>query len=76
MEWFLKKDEICPLAGQLHRERETYRKHMNSAKHELRQLVRDLDAQALRAVLTVDEPQTFKVGEDSIAPSVLTKLRS
>jgi len=75
IEWFLKKDSICPLAGLLHQDLEAQRKHMKSARRELLRLVRELEAEALRAVLTVDEPETFKVGEENALPSVLTKLK-
>jgi len=75
IEWFLKKDSICPLAELLYKDLEAHKKHVKSAKRELRRLVRDLEAEELRAVLTVDEPETSKVGEENVAPSVLAKLK-
>jgi hypothetical protein len=75
IEWFMKKDTICPLAGKLYQKPDVYEKHMISAKHELECLIQELDAEALRAVLTVEEPETFKVGEDSAPKSVLRKLK-
>lgn len=47
---------------------------MRSARRELERLVRELDAEALRAILTVEEPETFKVGEDDAPRGVLRKL--
>jgi Fe-S-cluster containining protein len=75
IEWFLKRDTICPLAGKLYKKPDLYKEHMISAKRELRRLFRELDAEALRAVLTVDEPETFKVGEENAPRSVLQKLK-
>lgn len=74
IEWFLKKDTICSLAGKLYKKPDVYKKHMRSARRELERLVRELDAEALRAILTVEEPETFKVGEDDAPRGVLRKL--
>jgi len=75
IEWFLKKDSICPLAANLYKKPDVYKKHMISAKRELERLILELDAEALRAVLTVEEPETYKVGEDYAPESVLRKLK-
>ncbi len=75
IEWFLKKDSICPLAGRLYKKSDVYKKHIVSAKRELVRLIQELDAEALRAVLAVEEPETFKVGEDNAPRSVLRKLK-
>lgn len=75
IEWFLKKDTVCTLAGKLYKKPDVYDKHMISAKRELGRLIRELDAEALRAVLTVEEPDTFKVGEDYASETVLRKLK-
>jgi len=75
LEWFLKTTEICSLAGVLYKDIESYSKHEKSAKREIRRLVQELDAEALRAILTIDEPDTVKVGEDDVAPEVLAKLK-
>lgn len=75
LEWFLKTSKICPLAGFLYKDRESYSKHEKSAKREIRRLVQELEAEALRAILTIDEPDTIKVSEDDVAPEVLAKLK-
>lgn len=75
LEWFLKMPRICPLAGGLHTDREAYYKHEESAKREIRRLVKELNGKALRAILTVEEPDTVKVGEDDVASEVLAKLK-
>jgi len=74
IEWFLKKDKICPLASVLYRDRATFKKHMKSAKREVLRLVRDLDAEALRTILTIEEPETFKIGADALDSKVVAKL--
>ena len=76
IEWFLKTDKICLLAAPLHKNIAEYSKHLRSAKKEILRLLHGLDANALRAVLAVDEPDTAKVDEDNAPPDVLTKLKS
>jgi len=76
IEWFLKTSKICSLAGSFHKDRKAYSKHESSAKHEIRRLVRELDAEALRAILTIEEPDTIKVAEDDAGSEVLSKLKS
>lgn len=75
IEWFLKMEKICPLAGVLYRDKEALKKHLKSAKREVLRLVRDLDAEALRAILTIAEPDTFKIGEDVLDSQVVVKLK-
>jgi Fe-S-cluster containining protein len=76
IEWFLKTDKVCLLAAPLYKDRAEYAKHVRSAKKEILRLLRGLGANALRAVLTVEEPDTVKVDEDKAPPMVLTKLKS
>lgn len=75
IEWFLKTDKVCLLAAPLHKNREEYAKHVRSAKREILRLVHGLDANSLRAVLAVEEPDTIKVDEDKAPPNVLAKLK-
>lgn len=74
IEWFLKSNKICPLAGFLHKGKKELAKHLNSAKRELQTLVQELDGKALRAILKIEEPETFKIGEDRLDPQVLEKI--
>jgi Fe-S-cluster containining protein len=76
IEWFLKADKICPLAGELYKNKWELQSHMESARKELLKLVDDLDADALQAILKIEEPDTFKIGEDDLNPEVLAKLNS
>jgi Fe-S-cluster containining protein len=75
IEWFLKTEKICPLAGALFRSKNELQKHVESARRELLVLVHDLDAEALRAILKIEEPDTFKIGEDDLDGEVLLKLK-
>jgi len=70
LEWYLKKEEICPLAGILHENKEVLLKHLESAKKEIFRLVRELDSEALRAILKIEEPETFKIDEDDIRDDI------
>lgn len=76
IEWFLKTEKTCPLAGVLYKNQETLRSHLMSAKMELFRLVHDLDAESLLAILKIKEPDTFKIGEDNLDVEVLTKLKT
>lgn len=76
IEWFLKTEKICPLAGVLYKNKWELQSHLESARRELFKLVNDLDAEALQAILKIEEPDTFKIGEDDLNPEVLAKLNS
>lgn len=76
IEWFIKMDKLCQLAGVVYRDEKLLEKHLGSAKKEVLRLVDELDSEALEAVLKKDEPETFKFDEDSIDRKVLGKLRS
>jgi Fe-S-cluster containining protein len=76
VEWFLKTEKICPLAGALYRDKNVLNSHLDCARKELLKLVHDLDVEALRAILEIEEPDTFKIGEDDLDASVVTKLKS
>lgn len=75
IEWFLKTEEICPLAGALYRNKSELQRHLESARRELLKLVHDLDAEVLRAILKIEEPNTFKIGEEELNAEVLAKLK-
>ena len=61
IEWFIKMEKICPLAGVVYNDKKTLQKHLGSAKKELKRLVEELSAQELKAILRKDEPETFKI---------------
>jgi Fe-S-cluster containining protein len=74
IEWHLKMEKICPVAGALYRKKETLQAHVKSAKKEILSLVRELDSQALIAILKIEEPETFKIDEDTLEKDILDKL--
>jgi hypothetical protein len=76
IEWYLKTEKICSLAGELYRDKDALRKHLESAKKEILKLVHELNSEALKAILKIEEPETFKIDEDSIENDVLNKLTS
>ncbi|MGB9853911.1 MAG: YkgJ family cysteine cluster protein [Candidatus Bathyarchaeales archaeon] len=74
IEWYLKTEAICALAGALFKNKNALERHIEFAKKEILRLVRELNPEALRAILKRDEPDTFKIGEDEIEENVLSKL--
>jgi hypothetical protein len=70
----LKSESICSLADILYNDKEALEKHLSSAKKELQTLVQELDAKALCAILRIDEPSTFEIGEDSLSSEILEKI--
>ena len=74
IEWHLKMEKICPLAGVLYKNKDALKKHLESAKSEILALVSELDSEALKAILKIEEPETFKIGEDKIGKDILDKL--
>jgi hypothetical protein len=75
IEWFLKKECICSLAGILSENEEMLKKHLESAKKEILALVCGLDSDALKAILTIEEPETCKIDENDINDKVADKLK-
>ncbi len=74
IEWFLKKSEICALAGILYANPTQFKEHFEVAKAEIMRLVCELESVALKALLRIPEPQTFKIGENELPQNVLNKL--
>jgi len=74
VEWFLKKSEICAYAGLLFNDKAAFSKHFKEAKKQIIRLIDELSPEELRAIVTVEEPQTFKVGEDDLSPEAVKKL--
>ena len=76
IEWHLKKEKICLLAGKMYKNEEALRKHLESAKIEIFRMVQQLDPKALQTILRIEEPETFKIDEDNIGKEILDKLIS
>ena len=75
IEWFLKKGEICAYAATLYADKEAFKKHFDIAKEKITQLVCELDPEELRAIVKIDEPQTFKIGEDDLPLKAVKKTQ-
>ncbi len=73
--WFLKKSEICAYAATLYADKEAFKKHFDIAKEKITQLVCELDPEEIRTIMKIDEPQTFKIGEDDLPLEVAKKLK-
>lgn len=76
IEWHLKMGKICPLAGKLYKDNVKFEQHLKSAKREILELVQNLDSEALKAILRIEEPETIKITEDKIEKDILDKLTS
>jgi len=63
------------LAENLHRSGdEKFKDHLEIAKTELTRLICELDADALKAILKIPEPQTIKIGENDLPKETLDQL--
>jgi Fe-S-cluster containining protein len=74
VKWYLKKSDICEFAEVLYQNKPSFNEHFEAAKAELMRLICELDAEALHAILAIEEPQTFKVGEAALPKKALVKL--
>ena len=74
IEWFIKMDKICSLAGRVYLDKVLLQRHVDSAKKEIFKLVSELDSEALIAILKKEEPATFKIGEDNLGRCALKRL--
>jgi Fe-S-cluster containining protein len=74
IEWFLKKSEICAYAGLLFDDKGAFSNHLKEAKKQITSLINMLSPEELRTIVAIEEPQTFKVGEDDLPPEVVKKL--
>jgi hypothetical protein len=75
IEWYLKTQKICPLAGALHKNKELLEKHLKSTKKEILRLISELDPEALKTILKIEESETFKIEENDVEKMVLEKLK-
>ena len=66
IEWYLKIEKSCPLAGVLISDKSALSQHLNVAKTELIPMVQQLGKDELDKILTIEELDTFKIGEDRL----------
>ena len=64
VEWYIKKESICPLAGIVFKDKQMLGLRLKIAKRELLTLIDALSPKELEAILKKDEPDTFKIDED------------
>ncbi len=74
IEWFLKTEQICPLAGVLFNNKTILKKHLEQAKKNINNLVNLLSGEELKARLGIEEPHTFKIDEDVLTSIIISKL--
>ncbi len=74
VEWFLKKDSLCAFAGALYKNHAAFKDHFEVSKKQIIQLIGELSADELRAIVKIEEPQTFKIGDDPLPIGVAKKL--
>jgi Fe-S-cluster containining protein len=72
--FFLKKEEICAYAGVLFKDKPALTKHFEVARKQIIDLIEQLSAEELRALMKIDEPQTFKFCEEPLPLAVIRKL--
>ena len=74
IEWYLKTEKICPLAGEMARDKVSLSKHLEAAKREILRLVDELEGSEIQAILEVEEEDTYETGEDPLPERVRKKL--
>ena len=74
VEFYLKKGEICAFAQVLFENKELLGKHLEAAKSEILRLICALDADSLKNILKIPEPQTFKIAENELPRECFAKL--
>jgi Fe-S-cluster containining protein len=74
IEWYLKTEKICPLAGKIYKNKQLLNGHLQSAKKEILRLINELNPKALQAILKIEEPETFKIDEENVGKEILNKL--
>ena len=75
IEWYLKTNETCPLAGVMAKEETLLNEHLSSARTELLRLVGQLEGPALKAILRIEEENTIKIGEEILPQAIRLKLK-
>ena len=74
IEWFVKMDRICQLSGAVYQDKKVLGKHLENAKREVLRLITQLTTEELKAILKKDEPETFKIGEDTLEKQLVQRL--
>lgn len=70
IEYYLKSKNICRLAGALYLNKKELQDHLLYAKSKIISLIKDLPKEDLFTILSIEEPETFKIGEDKLDPEI------
>ena len=74
IEYYLKSKNICRLAGALYLNKKELKNHLLFAKSKIVSLVKDLPKEDLSVILSIEEPDTFKIGEDKLDPEIVKRV--
>jgi len=75
LELYLKMECICPLAGKMWTKgKAELAKHLEDAKREIRRCVKELEPEAMKTILKIEEDETFKIYEEDLDEEVYKKL--
>jgi Fe-S-cluster containining protein len=74
VEWYLKMEKICLLAGVMSRRPTLLEKHLDVSKKEIMSLIEKLPRSELFAILRIEEEDTYKIDEDPLPMDVRLKL--
>jgi hypothetical protein len=69
VEWYIKKERICPLAGIVFNDKRMLSLRLEIAKRELLTLIDALSPKELEAILKKEEPDTFPIDETTVPRS-------
>ena len=73
IEWFIKMETICPLAGIIRSNEKLLQDHLSAARQQIMRLVNKLETEELDAILLKEEPETIKIGEEDIGTNILER---
>ena len=74
LSFYLKKEEICAYAGFLFKDKPALLAHLEVARKQINDLIEQLSAEELRALMKIDEPQTFKLCDEPLSLTLVKKL--
>ena len=74
LSFYLKKEEICAYAGCLFKDKPALLAHLEVARKQINDLIEQLSAEELRALMKIDEPQTFKLCDEPLSLTLVKKL--
>jgi len=67
--WYIKSSSVCLVASELLSQPSLFQSHLQRAKQALRQLIHDLEPDALQALLEIEESNVQHIGEELLSCS-------